>query len=153
MDKIKNSLEVSHNQQKKYYDRGSKNLKPLSFNETVRFQDSNNKTWKPAVVVEKQDQRSYVVRTEDGAQYRRNRRQLLKSNEKSLCPESMFDSFPNILDQSPSSSDSNDKKSTNLDENIKGSPIKTQSPAKLSNDKPYITRSGRVVKPNIIVSV
>ena len=91
-------MKLNHTLQKKYYDTGTKQLKPLNHNETVRIQDHINKTWKPAVVVQKHDQRSYLVRTEDGAEYRRNRRHLLKTNEKSLY-QNQCDSFPNVLDQ------------------------------------------------------
>jgi hypothetical protein len=91
-------VKLNHTLQKKYYDTGTKQLKPLNHNETVRIQDHINKTWKPAVVVQKHDQRSYLVRTEDGAEYRRNRRHLLKTNEKSLY-QNQCDSFPNVLDQ------------------------------------------------------
>jgi hypothetical protein len=119
----------------------------LNHNETVRIQDHINKTWKPAVVVQKHDQRSYLVRTEDGAEYRRNRRHLLKTNEKSLN-QNQFDSFPNVLDQQ------------NLDElnsvpelSNSESPIQSKHPIKVSYDGPYITRPGRVVKPKTVVSM
>ena len=91
-------MKLNHTLQKKYYDTGTKQLKPLNHNETVRIQDHINKTWKPAVVVQKHDQRSYLVRTEDGAEYRRNRRHLLKTNEQSLY-QNQFDFFPNVLEQ------------------------------------------------------
>ena len=96
--KINNHLKRNRTLQKKYYDTGTKQFKPLNHNGTVRIQDHINKTWKPAVVVQKHNQRSYLERTEDGAEYRRNRRHLLKTNEKSLN-QNEFDSFPNVLDQ------------------------------------------------------
>ena len=98
MVKINNHLKRNRTLQKKYYDTGTKQFKPLNHNGTVRIQDHINKTWKPAVVVQKHDQRSYLARTKDGAEYRRNRRNLLKTNEKSLN-QNEFDSFPNVLDQ------------------------------------------------------
>ncbi len=46
----------------------------------------DNKRWQPAIVTKKHDQISYIVRTPNGAIYRRNRRNrrhLLKLNENS----------------------------------------------------------------------
>ena len=40
-----------------------------------------NKTWQPAVIIDKYNDRSYSVRTENGATYRRNRQHLIKTNE------------------------------------------------------------------------
>lgn len=55
-------------------------LKPLTTGEGVRIRHGN--IWKPAIVSKKINDRSYVVTTQDGGMYRRNRRHLLKSNEK-----------------------------------------------------------------------
>lgn len=42
-------------------------------------------TWQPAVVLHKHEQpRSFVIRTPDGRQYRRNRRHLRKTDEKTF---------------------------------------------------------------------
>lgn len=145
--KMNNHMKLNHTLQKKYHDTGTKQLKPLNHNETVKIQDHINKTWKPAVVVQKHNQRSYLVRIEDGAEYRRNRRQLLKTNEKNLN-QNQFNSFPNVLDQQ------------NLDElnsvpelSNSESPIQSKSPIKVSYDGPYITRPGRAVKPKTVVSM
>ena len=48
---------------------------------TVRIQ-SQSKSWQPAVIVNKHDERAYTIRIEDGTQYRRNRLHLLKTNER-----------------------------------------------------------------------
>ena len=138
--KINNHVKLNHTLQKKYYDTGTKHLKPLNHNETVRIQDHINKTWKPAVVVQKHDQRSYLVRTEDGAEYRRSRRHVLKTNEKSLY-QNQCDSFPNVLDQQTL-----DELNSVPELSISESPIQSKSPIKVSDDGPYITHSGRVVK-------
>ena len=43
--------------------------------------------WKPAVVVAKHDTpRSYVIKTEDGTEYRRNRKHLMKPQEERPPP-------------------------------------------------------------------
>ena len=79
-EQIKENIHCAKQQQKKYYDQGSKTQTSLSIGDTARIQQ-HDKTWKPAVVMEKHNDRSYSVKTPDGAVYRRNRRHLLKSKE------------------------------------------------------------------------
>jgi len=76
LSKVKDKMNLSHTEQKKYYDIGAKTLKPLQNDDTVIIQ-SQNKSWQPADIVNKHDERSYTVRTGDGAEYRRNRRSLI----------------------------------------------------------------------------
>ena len=67
--------------QKEHYDKGSKPLRELNENETVRIRNDNS--WsKKAIVVEKMSPRAYKVKTEDGVMYNRNRRHLLPTKEK-----------------------------------------------------------------------
>ncbi len=67
--------------QKLYYDRYAKPLRPLENNETVRVR--GKKCWdKKAVVCKKQSGRSYLIKTEDGGTYVRNRIHLLPTKEK-----------------------------------------------------------------------
>ena len=119
----------------------------MNHNETLRIRDRINKTWKPAVYVKKHDQRSYLVHTEDGAEYRTNCRHLLKTNEKSLN-QNQFDSFPNVLDQQ-----NFDELNSFPELSISESPIQSKGPIKVSNDGPYIIRSGRVVSPKTVASM
>ena len=74
-------------------------MKSLTLGEGVIIR--NGKFWKPAVVREKINDRSYVVETQNGGIYRRNRRHLLKSNEK---PFQMLDPpniSPNVVNSTP----------------------------------------------------
>ena len=62
--------------QKMFYDRRTRELPKLNVNDNVYIQ--KEKVWEPAVVVEKTDNsRSYIVKTENNKQYRRNRRHLM----------------------------------------------------------------------------
>ena len=64
--------------QKRYYDRSAHPLSPMKSGDQVRIRQHN--LWKPAVVLKPADsQRSYTVRTDEGGEYRRNRRHLRKS--------------------------------------------------------------------------
>ena len=65
-------LEAKQSQQRKYYNRGSKALSKLKVGEPVMIQLSNQK-WKPAIVTQVCSDRSYVMRTEEGAEYKRKR--------------------------------------------------------------------------------
>ena len=63
--------------QKKYYDRGSRELSELQAGDYVMLQDRKNLSWQPATVVENsKEPRSYMVQTNAGSRYRRNRRYL-----------------------------------------------------------------------------
>ena len=75
----KKKLESKQTQQRKYYNRGSKALSKLKVGEPVMIQLSNQK-WKPAIVTQVCSDRSYVIRTEDGAEYKRNRVHLKQRN-------------------------------------------------------------------------
>ena len=57
---------------------------PLNPGDAVRVQ-TDSKKWSPAVVVKPENERSYVLKTPNGAQYRRNSRHIFRSNEPSPC--------------------------------------------------------------------
>ncbi|CAB3992581.1 Transposon Ty3-I Gag-Pol poly [Paramuricea clavata] len=64
--------------QKRYYDRGSKELPTISQGEQVRIKQG--KLWNPAVVTSQgHTPRSYIVQSPDGSTYRRNRKHILKT--------------------------------------------------------------------------
>lgn len=60
--------------QQAHYNKGSKPLDPMKQGDKVRVW--KNDFWKPAIVTERVADRSYVVKTQDGGEYRRNRRDL-----------------------------------------------------------------------------
>jgi hypothetical protein len=63
--------------QKKYYNKGAHPLPELKTGDAVRIQLAKGDKWKPGCVSSTCSQpRSYLVRTDDGAVYRRNRRFL-----------------------------------------------------------------------------
>lgn len=71
---IRQRLNERQAQQKKYYDRGTKDLPILANNQEVMHQDPIKNTWSPAVIVEPtQEPRSYLIKTPEGAMLRRNR--------------------------------------------------------------------------------
>lgn len=66
-------LKVRQQKQKKYYDKGTRTLPEIGVGDGIRVQFG--RTWIPAVVTGKHNApRSFIVTTEEGRAYRRNRR-------------------------------------------------------------------------------
>ena len=89
------ALKIRQMKQKKYFDRGAKSLRPLDKGDSVRIKSDGH--WKPAVVTAKHSApRSYMVMSEDGGEYRRNRKHLLKTAEPVplIIPEDPLPSDP-----------------------------------------------------------
>lgn len=106
----------------------------------------SGKIWRPAKVIKKHDARSYTVQTRDGATYRRNRKLLFKTKE-NFSDIQPLDA--NVLAHPEHSNIPNAPLSSCSTENrtiIRPDPI--QPDLTRSSDAPYITRFGRVVKPN-----
>lgn len=146
---VHSEMELSHKRKKKYYDSEAKTLPPLEVNNLVRIQQPN-KLWKLAMVTQKHNDRSYTIQTQDGTIYRRNRRHLLKSNETNFWQYYSNESFPTIS-TNPLSDDMYVSKPPDIGAETSQDTKKILSPTKAN--QPYITRSGRVVKPKIIVRV
>ncbi|XP_060561973.1 uncharacterized protein K02A2.6-like [Ruditapes philippinarum] len=139
---VRKSLQENKVTQKNYYDKSSRSLPPLNKDDSCRVQFG--KTWKPAIVLKKEGERSYKVQTEDGAIYRRNRRFINKTREKFPINT---ESFPNILNQGQ---DPHDIISNTAPLNDTGISQNNQNPIshETRSGTGYQTRSGRVVKPN-----
>ena len=89
---VQKVLEKKKQQQKFYFDHGSKPLPSLNMGDTVRIQQNGH--WNPATVIgEANTPRSYVVETTGGATYRRNRRHLIATKEPPRCRNSEGDEF------------------------------------------------------------
>ena len=84
-DNVKSELHAKKMKQKRYYDRGAKAMKELSTGDIVRIRPNKpNKEWKKGRIEEQVNIRSYNVKTEDGASYRRNRRHLREMKESDI---------------------------------------------------------------------
>ena len=133
--------QMSQQRQKRYYDRGSRPLTPCQPGDYVRVDQYGSREWRPAVVEHACDQeRSFVVRTEDGAQYRRNRRHIRQVPNPGMddnaaptteLPEPSVHQPP-VQEPSVQNTQSN-----------QGSPVKHG----------YVTCSGRCVIPRKIIDV
>ncbi|XP_048252566.1 uncharacterized protein K02A2.6-like [Haliotis rufescens] len=153
-------LQASRRKQKHYYDTAAKPLLPLKTGEAIRVRQHNN-LWTPAVVTKQHNSRSYTVRTGDGAEYRRNRRHLLRTREKHDIPEMNIDvtssELPHVPQTDRADTCTRDTAEVKPSDDPVTSPIpsRTHSPQKVIDNanNQYITRSGRVVKPKVIASV
>ena len=74
---------------------------------------------------------------------------------KDLCQKSMFDSFPDMLDHKDTDLNPTLNNPTFSDETVVHNSPNFKVPAINTNEPPgsYVTRSGRVVKRKVIVSV
>jgi len=74
------ALKKRQQNQKKFYDRHARTLPPLQEGDTIRV--NQNGQWRSGMVVNKHvTPRSYVIKTEDGSTLRRNRRDLVHTEE------------------------------------------------------------------------
>lgn len=146
-EKVKVMLNKNHENQKHNYDKQSKPLAPLEIGDSVRFQQ-DDKSWKPATVLSKVADRSYVVNAPNGGIYRRNRRHLMKTNEQTYT----FDPNLPILAEAQTDDSELSPISPSKSKLPPSSPPKpnfeNMSTFQTSN-KPYVTRSGRVCIPKI----
>ena len=90
-------LEQRQNQQKQNYDKSTKPLPPLEIGESIHLRQDS--IWVPATVSGLAPApRSYIVATSDGQQYRRNRRDLLKTN---IPPSTIIEQTDGVSEEQP----------------------------------------------------
>ena len=81
---VRGKIKRKKNKQKVYYNSGTKDLRPLKRGDIVRVHPlptDKQGRWFKAKVERKADIRSYIVRTERGQEYRRNRKHLCVTKE------------------------------------------------------------------------
>ncbi|XP_062574516.1 uncharacterized protein K02A2.6-like [Saccostrea cucullata] len=152
-DRTREKLFERKERQTYYYNRGAKELKPLSEGDIVRIRPTGNeKGWKKAFVQEQSDVRSYKVRTEDGRVYRCNRRHLRFSREpfrpdhENSEPEPLTDQSQRNDDPVPTIGNSEPSPAPPISElrnTLDSAPV--QRPKQPVSSSPMKTRSGRVV--------
>ncbi|XP_052784542.1 uncharacterized protein K02A2.6-like isoform X2 [Mya arenaria] len=138
---VRSAIQTSKRKQKIVYDKNTKPLSMLQVNDLVRFQVG--KIWKPAKVIRIHNDHSYVILTPDGSRYRRNRRFLLKSNERLT---EINDFTPNVLARDQSSTDNEINPQVPSCANSQQFNYPAEIPQ--NSPAPYQTRSGRIVQPS-----
>ena len=108
---VKQKLNEKQAVQQKYYDRGTRSLSPLKPGDTVRVWNPEKKKWNPAIVESLTNKpRSYIVVTQEGSKLRRNRQDILKSDEVSFNPDLVNDQIhmDDYYDQNPTQPETNE---------------------------------------------
>jgi hypothetical protein len=152
-EQVKQLLSSQKDLQKSHYNKTATPLKPLSIGEPVRIQQD---TWKPATVVQKHNDRSYTVQTPEGAEYCRNRRHLLKTNEPphpQILPDFSIPETPDINDPPKLTNENPCEPQPPQPKNPRAKPESSFSARAEDKSKPYISRYGRTVTPKIIESM
>ena len=160
---VQDKLVQARTRQAHYYDRNSKELKPLQAGDVVRVKPTTGKKWFKARVDSRVDIRSYDVRTEEGAAYRRNCRHLYKvpesfvplSEETAADPPGITEpergtiDSPDISVSLPSATSRPQPLSTS-DQNAEEQQMQQNSTSTseggTGSDRHYVTTRGRVVK-------
>ncbi|PFX15000.1 Uncharacterized protein K02A2.6 [Stylophora pistillata] len=134
--------------QKWYYDRTAKDLKPLEKGDTVRMRPlrPGEKKWRKALVINKDDRRSYTVETSDGRAYRRNRVHLRKTQESPPTIQQDHGSPPSNNPMSHKHAESPEAPTTSIPSQT--SPDKSSKPQPLEvNEEPPPARPSRTRRP------
>jgi hypothetical protein len=138
---VTTTLKNIRTQKKAYYDKTSKPLPTLQPSDVVRMQTTNGFEHLATVVRKTNRPRSYVVET-DGRLYERNRRHLLKVNEKRMEKERMETIYPAIQPTATEPTTTQPAPDQpRIIQPVLATPPVAEQPA-------VVTRSGRVVKPN-----
>ncbi|XP_021361397.1 uncharacterized protein K02A2.6-like [Mizuhopecten yessoensis] len=147
---VKVKLEAKRKEEKKQFDKGSKELPRIKVGQKVHVQQSD-KTWKPATILSQEADRSFLVESA-GKMYRRNRRHLLKRSN----PRPSVDldlPMPSVIEPQVTYN-GNTQLSSTLTPKVSQNPIShPKQPETVPTVQPYMSRSGRVCKPKVIVSM
>ena len=134
--KVQSELQTEKNKQKGYYDRNAKTLKPILPGQNIRYHTDCG--WNEATVTKLNEApRSYEIQTPDGQELRRDRQQLMTTNEKQLSNEPQHcNDDDNIADTFSNNCDK---------EQSKIIPPAQKIIADDSTNSKYVTRSGRTI--------
>ncbi len=127
--------------QVQYYNKGAKDLKPLQRGDVIRIRPSKllHDQWTKGIVEEEVAKRSYAVKTEDGAVYRRNRRHLRKTQES--APVTIQET-PTMIADEVQAQEQPPQQSVSLGIPTTNTPMDTAEP-----NKDALRRSGRICRP------
>ena len=143
--------------QKRYFDKSTKSLRPLSAGQAVRHRVTGN-TWEPAwIVKEAKAPKSYIIETKCGQKLRRNRRHLrpdtatdtsLEEPGNNGDKEQAHDGTEVLNTDIESTEDTKDSINISAYDNTQSDSQPDTNP---TDDEPAVTFSpyGRAIKPKI----
>ncbi|XP_046812674.1 uncharacterized protein K02A2.6-like [Lucilia cuprina] len=80
---LEKHLRKREDKSSKYYNKGSVDLKPVEIGEKIYFKKNLDSLWFPGKIIAKcKEPRSFLIRDENGINYRRNRQHILKITTK-----------------------------------------------------------------------
>ena len=143
-------------QWKRQYNERSHALKDLNRGQCVRVQDYTTKKWETAMINQNLLQpRSYMLTTNTGSQYRRNRRHIRTTTEVFRNPERHNDEStmrdPTLVNRAEQPTCAGEQPTCAGEQLtcVCEQPCVGEQPTCVG-DAPYQTRSGRSVRPNIL---
>ena len=114
-------------------------LSPLQPGERIRMQIERGSSWRPATVIASAGPRSYIVKTENGATYRRNR-VMLRQTKESFEERPIYEDLDDVPITARNASDQIQEHGGSLPSECPERNVPSERPA-------LITRSGRVSRP------
>ena len=157
LNDVREKLSYDREKQKTYHDRSSKKLPLLKIGDKVRVQ-LFDKLWKPALITDKHDDRSYILQTNDGGTYRRNRKFIHKTKDQTrenveLLPLQNSLTQPDVDSERTPTCQHDISNLPNCNESAESANISPEMTSSIKTDTgKYITRSGRQVNPNKYLS-
>ncbi|XP_062574843.1 uncharacterized protein K02A2.6-like [Saccostrea cucullata] len=141
---LKMRMETRKTRQKLYFDRhAGRELRPLHSGEKIVIK--HGKDWIPGNVMSEQSNRSYIVKTNDGTKYRRNRKHIRPT----AAQFKHHQSAETEISDSANPTKTKETPGENLQE-VASSPQSSdlpKLPETITRSSTIVTRSGRVVIP------
>ena len=144
--KVKNNIHDRQVKSGKYFDRRTRELKPLKEGDTVRVRVQDK--WKPAQLISARahEPRSYDLRMENGNVWRRNRHDILKTAEQDIyhrAPREYEEPQAPVQIPPPTPQNANPPNTLHQSPPVRQPLINKPPPP--TNTSPKVTRSGRIV--------
>lgn len=145
-------LHENQRKQKQYYDATTTNLKHLNVQDPIYLQ-VGHRNWTPGTVIQKHSPRSYIVKSSDGAIYRRNRIHLRSRKETADAPRNEnpihIPNSPQVNISRPQPPD-NLSITSNPDTSVSDGPNSTPMVLNVPTPEiPKIERPKRTIKPPV----
>lgn len=139
-------IKKAQEQQRKYYNRGARELSPLKEGDKVRIQPTRcgQKKWKKGRVVKQVGIRSYQVES-NGYTYTRNRRFLRKSTQDEPNDEYSDDDGNEAIEEEPPAASANNNEAETIAQPIAPGDTNIAGTSEADNQTTK-TRSGRAIK-------
>lgn len=142
-NEIQNKIINKRARQEYYYNKNAKSLPSLKNNENIMIRKNN--VWHPGQVISKYNNRSYIVKDENGTNLRRNRKFLNQTNSQFKLKNNFENNNNNSQIIESQSNQNLNSNITDRDDQLIDQPIEVN--VDMPRGSNMVTRSGRIVKP------